>query len=51
VAEAHDALRAMVRAGDRVLCKASRRVALDRLVDRLVTSIAAGGGGVSAEAN
>ncbi|MEY3160699.1 MAG: hypothetical protein RIT25_690 [Planctomycetota bacterium] len=51
VAEAHDALRAMVRAGDRVLCKASRRVALDRLVDRLVTSIAVGGGGVSAEAN
>lgn len=29
-------LRSLLRAGDRVLCKASRRVALDRLVDRLV---------------
>ena len=32
-------LRGMVRAGDRVLCKASRRVALDRLVDRLVLEL------------
>ena len=33
---AHRLLRGELRAGDRVLCKASRRVQLDRLVDRLV---------------
>lgn len=34
-------LRELAREGDRVLCKASRRVALDRLVDRLVADLAA----------
>ena len=32
-------LRSLLRPGDRVLCKASRRVALDRLVDRLVAEL------------
>ncbi|MBL9077130.1 MAG: UDP-N-acetylmuramoyl-tripeptide--D-alanyl-D-alanine ligase [Planctomycetes bacterium] len=36
---AFDLLRKVVRPGDRVLCKASRRVALDRLVDRLVAEL------------
>jgi UDP-N-acetylmuramoyl-tripeptide--D-alanyl-D-alanine ligase len=36
VQEALAVLRDQLRSGDRVLCKASRRVALDRLVDRLV---------------
>jgi UDP-N-acetylmuramoyl-tripeptide--D-alanyl-D-alanine ligase len=36
-------LRDLVRAGDRVLCKASRRIALDRLVDRLVAELGASG--------
>lgn len=39
-------LRGLVRPGDRVLCKASRRVALDRLVDRLVAEL----GGAAAAA-
>ncbi len=42
-------LRAEARAGDRVLCKASRGVQLDRLVDRLVADLAAGAGGAGAE--
>ena len=37
--EALQLLRGLVRPGDRVLCKASRRVALDRLVDRLVAEL------------
>ncbi|MGB3970236.1 MAG: UDP-N-acetylmuramoyl-tripeptide--D-alanyl-D-alanine ligase [Planctomycetota bacterium] len=32
-------LRGLLRAGDRVLCKASRKVALDRLVDRLLAEL------------
>lgn len=44
VGAAHTLLRGMVKPGDRVLCKASRRVALDRLVDRLVADLAAAGG-------
>jgi UDP-N-acetylmuramoyl-tripeptide--D-alanyl-D-alanine ligase len=44
-------LRAEVRAGDRVLCKASRGVQLDRLVDRLVADLGAASGGAGAEAN
>ncbi|MBL8728642.1 MAG: UDP-N-acetylmuramoyl-tripeptide--D-alanyl-D-alanine ligase [Planctomycetes bacterium] len=32
---AFDLLRSLLRPGDRVLCKASRRIGLDRLVDRL----------------
>jgi UDP-N-acetylmuramyl pentapeptide synthase len=35
VQAAYQLLVATVRAGDRVLCKASRRIALDRLVDQL----------------
>ncbi len=45
-------LRGLVREGDRILCKASRKVALDRLVDRLVASLGvteAKGGGAAAE--
>ena len=49
--EAHEALLAMVRPGDKVLCKASRRVALDRLVDRLVASVGTSGATAAAEAN
>lgn len=37
--EAFQVLQGLVRPGDRVLCKASRRVALDRLVDRFVASL------------
>jgi UDP-N-acetylmuramoyl-tripeptide--D-alanyl-D-alanine ligase len=44
-------LRDLVRAGDRVLCKASRRVALDRLVDRLVAELGARSGIAPAENN
>ena len=44
--QAFELLRALVRPGDRVLCKASRRIALDRLVDRLLADL----GGESAEA-
>ena len=33
-----------LREGDRVLCKASRRVGLDRLVDQLLAALAAGAG-------
>lgn len=40
-------LRAETRAGDRVLCKASRGVQLDRLVDRLVADLGAAGGSPS----
>ena len=36
VAAAHDHLMGVLQSGDRLLCKASRRVALDRLVDRLL---------------
>lgn len=42
-------LRDLVRPGDRVLCKASRRVALDRLVDRLVAELDAGSRQLAAE--
>ncbi len=40
---AHEALLAELAPGDRVLCKASRRVQLDRLVDRLVGDLGARG--------
>lgn len=40
VHEAHGLLRGVLRSGDRVLCKASRRVQLERLVDRLVAELA-----------
>lgn len=43
-------LRAEVRAGDRVLCKASRGVQLDRLVDRLVADLGSATDGAGAEA-
>jgi len=49
---AFDLLQAELRPGDRVLCKASRRVALDRLVDRLVAELSvheAAGEGRAAE--
>jgi UDP-N-acetylmuramoyl-tripeptide--D-alanyl-D-alanine ligase len=39
---AEQLLRGLLRAGDIVLCKASRRVALDQLVDRLVAQLGAG---------
>ena len=39
VAAAFPLLRSLLQPGDRVLCKASRRVALDRLVDRLVAEL------------
>lgn len=42
-------LRDLLRPGDRVLCKASRRVALDRLVDRLVAELDAGSRQLAAE--
>jgi len=45
-AAAFELLRTLVRPGDRVLCKASRAVQLDRLVDRLVAEL----GGVAAAA-
>ncbi|MFK7741919.1 MAG: UDP-N-acetylmuramoyl-tripeptide--D-alanyl-D-alanine ligase [Planctomycetota bacterium] len=41
VAEAHALLRDTLVEGDRVLCKASRGIALDRLVDRLQKDLAA----------
>lgn len=40
VAGALAVLRELVREGDRVLCKASRRVQLDRLVDQLLAALA-----------
>ncbi len=40
---AQQLLRTALTGGDRVLCKASRGVQLDRLVDRLVTELAASG--------
>ncbi|MBM3973337.1 MAG: UDP-N-acetylmuramoyl-tripeptide--D-alanyl-D-alanine ligase [Planctomycetes bacterium] len=43
-------LRAEARAGDRVLCKASRGVQLDRLVDRFVADLGAATGGAGAGA-
>jgi UDP-N-acetylmuramoyl-tripeptide--D-alanyl-D-alanine ligase len=47
---AFDLLAGLVRPLDRVLCKASRRVALDRLVDRLVAHLrGTGGDGHAAE--
>ncbi len=39
---AHGLLAALLREGDRVLCKASRRVGLDRLVDRLMVTLGSG---------
>lgn len=45
VQAAFDLLAATVRPGDRVLCKASRRVALDRLVDQLHAHLSAAAGG------
>jgi len=39
VHSAHSLLCTVLRAGDRVLCKASRKVQLDRLVDRLVGTL------------
>ncbi len=42
-------LRAMVRPGDRVLCKASRRVALDQLVDSLLAELRTDAGEHAAE--
>ena len=39
IGAAHALLLTMLRPGDRLLCKASRRVALDRLVDRLVVDL------------
>jgi UDP-N-acetylmuramoyl-tripeptide--D-alanyl-D-alanine ligase len=47
--EALQLLRTLVRAGDRVLCKASRRIALDRLVDRLLAELAGGAADVANE--
>jgi UDP-N-acetylmuramoyl-tripeptide--D-alanyl-D-alanine ligase len=47
---AHNLLRGLLRSGDRLLCKASRRVALDRLVDRLLVDLAAGDVDHTAEA-
>ncbi len=41
IGAAFQLLRDLVRPGDRVLCKASRRIALDRLVDRLVADLGA----------
>lgn len=40
--EALEAMRRLVRPGDLVLCKASRRVGLDRLVDGLLNALAGG---------
>lgn len=51
IGAAHTSLRGLLRAGDRVLCKASRRVALDRLVDRLLADLSNGGAEGSAEAD
>ena len=48
VAAALDLLRTAVRPADRVLCKASRRVALDRLVDRLLAELVASESGAVA---
>lgn len=39
VTGAHGLLRGLLRSGDRVLCKASRRVQLERLVDRLLVEL------------
>jgi UDP-N-acetylmuramoyl-tripeptide--D-alanyl-D-alanine ligase len=41
VAAALALLKHVLQPGDRLLCKASRRIALDRLVDRLVAELAA----------
>jgi UDP-N-acetylmuramoyl-tripeptide--D-alanyl-D-alanine ligase len=51
VAEALALLRPQLRSGDRVLCKASRRIGLDRLVDRLHAELGGGGGASAAEQN
>lgn len=44
VGDAYELLRGLLQPGDRVLCKASRRVALDRLVDRLIAALGSGTG-------
>lgn len=44
IGAAHALLSGLLVAGDRLLCKASRRVALDRLVDRLVAELGASRG-------
>ncbi len=46
---AYSLLRRELREGDRVLCKASRRVQLDRLVDRLVAELGTSAGESGAE--
>ncbi len=43
-------LRTLVRPGDRVLCKASRKVALDRLVDRLLAELGDGAAAAAKDA-
>lgn len=50
IGAAHTLLRGLLRRGDRLLCKASRRVALDRLVDRLLVDLTAGDADGRAEA-
>ena len=47
VESAQALLMPMLRDGDRLLCKASRRVGLDRLVDALMASLSAADGGAS----
>ena len=42
IGAAYEYLAGVLRAGDRVLCKASRQVALDRLVDRLLDGLEGG---------
>lgn len=49
VDEAFLLLRELARPGDRILCKASRKVALDRLVDRLVAELGTRQSGLAAE--
>ena len=51
VASALALLLTIVKDGDRVLCKASRRVALDRLVDRLLVELGGVGGHAAMECN
>jgi UDP-N-acetylmuramoyl-tripeptide--D-alanyl-D-alanine ligase len=50
IGAAHTLLRGLLRRGDRLLCKASRRVALDRLVDLLLVDLSAGDADGRAEA-
>ncbi|MFT4511736.1 MAG: UDP-N-acetylmuramoyl-tripeptide--D-alanyl-D-alanine ligase [Planctomycetota bacterium] len=51
IGAAQNLLRGLLRPGDRLLCKASRRVALDRLVDRLLVDLSAGDADRTAEAS